>query len=298
MQAYNAKAADTHMHESASAGCCSNTSWCQGSLQWLPASVRCCQRHPKHAAVLPEPDYPAGATDSAAAADNSAAAPVSAAAADNSGSRKVAASSTSAQPLLPPQACARKGMKTLVLDLDETLVHSCFRASAADHRIRLVLDHDPVTVYIHKRPGVEEFLKGVTAHYEVVVFTASVAKYANAVIDLLDTGSWVDSRLFREACTSTCAGYVKDLSKLGRSLEDVLIIDNSPLCYALQPQNAIAIRSWKGCPTDCELYDLLPILYAMAQVPSIPNVLRDISQSATADNGDVSGDEGAAWTTN
>lgn len=36
----------------------------------------------------------------------------------------------------------------------------------------------------------------------------------------------------------------QDLSRLGRSLSDVAIVDNSPCSYVFHPSNAIPIESW------------------------------------------------------
>lgn len=59
--------------------------------------------------------------------------------------------------------------------------------------------------------------------------------------------------------------YIKDLSRLGRSLPTTMIIDNSPASYLLQPQCAVAIKSWFNDPDDSELYRLLPALAAFAK---------------------------------
>lgn len=178
---------------------------------------------------------------------------------------------------LSPQAGNNIGRKTLVLDLDETLVHSSFRVvHAADIVITVELEGEHHRVFVRKRPGVDEFLKRVAQLYEVVVYTASMAKYANPLLDELDRDGVVSFRLFREACTRQPGGYVKDLSKLGRNLKDVIIIDNSPTCYALQPNNAIPIKTWRDDPCDRELLDLIPILYSLADVEDIPMVLTQI----------------------
>lgn len=175
------------------------------------------------------------------------------------------------------QVGADVGKKTLVLDLDETLVHSSFRAVySADIVISVELDGEQHRIYVRKRPGVDAFLKEVARLYEVVVYTASMAKYANPLLDELDREKVVSHRLFREACTRYPSGYVKDLSRLGRSLKDVIIIDNSPTCYALQPHNAIPIRTWRDDPSDHELLDLIPILSSLAVVEDIPMVLGQI----------------------
>eukprot|EP00923_Selenidium_pygospionis_P017249 GHVN01030305.1.p1 GENE.GHVN01030305.1~~GHVN01030305.1.p1 ORF type:complete len:355 (+),score=59.56 GHVN01030305.1:251-1315(+) len=105
-------------------------------------------------------------------------------------------------PFLGPQAAEDVGKKTLVLDLDETLVHSCFRpVSISSFSIPVEIDGYIHRIYVCKRPWVDEFLATVAKKYEVVIFTASLRKYADPLIDRLDpsgNGKW---RLFREACT-------------------------------------------------------------------------------------------------
>jgi len=163
--------------------------------------------------------------------------------------------------LMPPMAPEMKGRKTLVLDLDETLVHSSFRpVPGPDFIISIELDGVTHRVYVQKRPGVDHFLEEMGAKFEVVVFTASLDKYANPVLDILDPKGFIKIRLFREACVQHYGNYVKDLSLLGRKLEDTLIIDNSPFSYMFQPDNAIPITSWFNDKTDRELYDLVPFL--------------------------------------
>jgi RNA polymerase II subunit A small phosphatase-like protein len=178
---------------------------------------------------------------------------------------------------LGPQVGRNIGRKTLVLDLDETLIHSSFRAVPnADIVITVELEGEHHKVYVLKRPGVDEFLLEVAKLYEVVVYTASMSKYAIKLLDELDVQRVCAFRLFREACTKTPQGYVKDLSRLGRELKDVIIIDNSPVCYAFQPDNAIPIKTWRDDPSDRELMDLTPILSSLATVDNIPVVLRQI----------------------
>jgi len=163
--------------------------------------------------------------------------------------------------LMEPMAPEMKGRKTLVLDLDETLVHSSFRpVPGPDFIISIELDGVTHRVYVQKRPGVDHFLEEMGSKFEVVVFTASLDKYANPVLDILDPKGFVKIRLFREACVQHYGNYVKDLSLLGRRLEDTLIIDNSPFSYMFQPDNAIPITSWFNDKTDRELYDLVPFL--------------------------------------
>eukprot|EP00842_Homolaphlyctis_polyrhiza_P004342 jgi/Hompol1/4909/HPOL_002088-RA len=176
--------------------------------------------------------------------------------------------------LLKPLAPEDTGKKCLVLDLDETLVHSSFHAVAkADFIIPVEIDKTVHNVYVLKRPGVDTFLQRLGPQFEVVVFTASLAKYADPVLDMLDKHKVVKHRLFREHCIHHKANYVKDLSLLGRDLKDVIIIDNSPSCYLFHPANAIPISSWFDDPNDTELLDLIPFLEDLKLVENVTVVL-------------------------
>lgn len=163
--------------------------------------------------------------------------------------------------LLGPKAPEFKGKKCLILDLDETLVHSSFKPVAdADFIVPIEIEGNVYKVYVLKRPYVDEFLTEVAKHYEVVVFTASLSVYANPLLDILDENKVVSHRLFRESCVLHGQAYVKDLSKIGRKMKEMIIVDNSPLSYAFQPTSAIPITSWFDDRNDTELKDLLPVL--------------------------------------
>ncbi|KAH0606633.1 uncharacterized protein H6S33_003467 [Morchella sextelata] len=163
--------------------------------------------------------------------------------------------------LLPPIAPRFEGKKCLVLDLDETLVHSSFKVlHQADFTIPVEIEGNYHNVYVIKRPGVDQFMKRVGELYEVVVFTASVSKYGDPLLDQLDIHHVVHHRLFRESCFNHQGNYVKDLSQLGRDLKDTIIIDNSPTSYIFHPQHAVPISSWFSDAHDNELLDLIPVL--------------------------------------
>jgi len=178
--------------------------------------------------------------------------------------------------LLDPQSEEDKksNKKTLVLDLDETLVHSSFTyIPDADFIIEIELDGAVYKVYVRKRPGVDEFMRAVGKKFEVVIFTASLAKYADPLLDILDKDQVVGKRLFREACVQHYGNYVKDLSLLGRKLENSIIIDNSPFSYMFQPDNAIPITSWFNDKNDRQLYELLPFLDSLVDLEDVSTVL-------------------------
>ncbi|POS86257.1 hypothetical protein EPUL_004162, partial [Erysiphe pulchra] len=161
--------------------------------------------------------------------------------------------------LLPPIEPHFKGKKCLVLDLDETLV-----LNQADFTIPVEIEGQFHNVYVIKRPGVDEFMKRVGELYEVVVFTASVSKYGDPLLDQLDIHHVVHHRLFRESCFNHQGNYVKDLSQVGRDLRETIIIDNSPTSYIFHPQHAVPISSWFSDAHDNELLDLIPVLEDLA----------------------------------
>lgn len=178
--------------------------------------------------------------------------------------------------LLPPRLPHLQNRKCLVLDLDETLVHSSFKVlERADFTIPVEIEGQYHNIYVIKRPGVDQFMKRVGELYEVVVFTASVSKYGDPLLDQLDIHNVVHHRLFRDSCYNHQGNYVKDLSQVGRDLQETIIIDNSPTSYIFHPQHAIPISSWFSDAHDNELLDLIPVLEDLAstQVKDVSLVL-------------------------
>ncbi|KAK2068246.1 hypothetical protein P8C59_002898 [Phyllachora maydis] len=121
--------------------------------------------------------------------------------------------------------------------------HSFKILHQADFTIPVEIEGNFHNVYVIKRPGVDQFMKRVGELYEVVVFTASVSKYGDPLLDQLDIHKVVHHRLFRESCYNHQGNYVKDLSQVGRDLKDTIIIDNSPSSYLFHPQHAVPISN-------------------------------------------------------
>ncbi|XP_068185388.1 uncharacterized protein [Antennarius striatus] len=181
---------------------------------------------------------------------------------------------TSAKPLLPRVKSNDTGKICVVIDLDETLVHSSFKpVNNADFIIPVEIDGTVHQVYVLKRPHVDEFLKRMGELFECVLFTASLSKYADPVSDLLDKWGAFRSRLFRESCVFHKGNYVKDLSRLGRDLNKVIIIDNSPASYIFHPDNAVPVASWFDDMSDTELLDLIPFFERLSEVDDVYDFL-------------------------
>ena len=174
--------------------------------------------------------------------------------------------------LLPKQSSDKK---TLVLDLDETLVHSQFQPFdvPSDIILKIELENEFHDIHVMVRPGVSEFLKNMGKIYEIVIFTASVSKYADPLLDIIDKEKNCKFRLFREHCTPINTCYVKELKKLGRELKNIIIVDNSPMSYALNPENGIPINTWFDDKSDRELYNISSILEFLSFVPDVRNYI-------------------------
>lgn len=169
-------------------------------------------------------------------------------------------SPTPPRPLIParlpsyaaPPGNSRVPQKTLVLDLDETLIHSLAKGGrmSSGHMVEVKLStpmvtaltpggpptalgpHHPILYYVHKRPHCDDFLRKVCKWYKLVIFTASVQEYADPVIDWLEQErKFFQARYYRQHCTFRNGAYIKDLSSVEPDLSKVMILDNSPMSY-------------------------------------------------------------------
>lgn len=200
---------------------------------------------------------------------------------------------TPASPLLPPAASHLASRPTLVLDLDETLVHSSFTYLADAHlTLPLTISGETAVAYVRKRPRVDEFLAAVADVFEVVVFTASLALYADPVLDELSASAaaihggnpadMIHGRLYREHCVMVGGVFVKNLTLLGRDIKQVIIVDNSPISYAMQPENAVHILDFIDDEADGELDKTLAKVLTMRDVSDVRNVIRPPPKQAGA----------------
>lgn len=151
---------------------------------------------------------------------------------------------------------SRLTQKTLVIDLDETLIHSLAKGGrmSSGHMVEVKLNNTvgyggaalgpqhPILYYVHKRPHCDDFLRKVCRWYNLVVFTASVQEYADPVIDWLEQErKYFSGRYYRQHCTFRNGAYIKDLSSVEPDLSKVMILDNSPLSYIFHEGNTVQI---------------------------------------------------------
>jgi len=172
-------------------------------------------------------------------------------------------------------ACHSKKM-TLILDLDETLVHSSVKPlDYYNWKIHIPASGDQrsCTFYVAVRPHTSLFLQAMSRWYEVVVFTASLQHYADPVIDLIDPGKCISRRFFRPSCRVEQGNFLKDISVVRQDLSQVVIVDNCPAAYSLHADNGIPIQTWHNDPNDDALLSLLPILSGLVLLKDVRSIL-------------------------
>lgn len=178
----------------------------------------------------------------------------------------------SSSPLIP----TKPSKKTLILDLDETLIHSLSKGGkmSSGHMVEVKLGTHAILYYVHKRPFCDQFLQRVCDWYNVVIFTASVQEYADPVIDWLEQDrKYFKARYYRQHCTFRYGAYMKDLSVAEPDLSKAIIVDNSPLSYRLNEENAVPIEGWISDPSDRDLLYLIPVLQGLHLVHDVRSLL-------------------------
>ncbi|KAJ3305785.1 CTD small phosphatase-like protein 2 [Kappamyces sp. JEL0829] len=176
-----------------------------------------------------------------------------------------------AKSFLLPKKTRSAPKLTLVLDLDETLVHCDANAMEAPQiTFPVVFNGHEHVISGNLRPHCLEFLQKCAHKYEVVLFTASQKIYADQLATIIDpTHSWFKYRLFRESCTLVGGNYVKDLDNLGRDLTRTVIVDNSPQAFGYHINNGIPIKSWYQDHHDEELLRVYEFLEELEDVDDV-----------------------------
>jgi Dullard-like phosphatase family protein len=142
---------------------------------------------------------------------------------------------------------------TLVLDLDETLI--CFKMYPENNKGLLRV-----------RPGLFSFLLNMKKYYELIIFTSATPEYADPLLQAIEKGQKIfDYKLYRQHTIIYDNEIIKDISKLGRSLDKIIIVDNLQQNFKLQKENGIMIKPfWGEDNEDTALFALNEILIKIA----------------------------------
>ncbi|GFZ02180.1 haloacid dehalogenase-like hydrolase (HAD) superfamily protein [Actinidia rufa] len=185
---------------------------------------------------------------------------------------------------------------TIVLDLDETLV-CAYETSSLPAAIRtraieaglIWFELECVSsekecqgkpkisyVTVFERPGLRKFLKQIGEFADVVLFTAGLEDYARPLVDKIDVENQICLRYYRPSTVSTeYREHVKDLSCLSKDFCRVVIVDNNPFSFLLQPLNGIPCVPFSAeHPQDEQLLEvILPLLKHLSHQKDVRPVL-------------------------
>ena len=142
---------------------------------------------------------------------------------------------------------------TLVLDLDETLINIEFKDTSSNKCI------------LHLRPGLFWFLSKVKPFYELITFTSASKEYAKPIINEIELkNKYFDYNFFREHSVISGNDFVKDISRIGRDMKKIIIVDNMEQNFRLNKKNGIKIKPFYADKNDKILYELSKILVMIA----------------------------------
>lgn len=168
------------------------------------------------------------------------------------------------------------GRTLLILDLDETLVHATEAPLARAHDFEV----GPYVVY--RRPGAEAFIRAMSAHFELAVWTSSTRLYAEPVVAALFPADIVPSFVWsRERCTRRFDPdahdfeWAKNLDKvkrLGYRLERVLMVDDTPKKLERHYGNLVRVKAFEGDQADVELFGLVDYLPTLADAENVRRI--------------------------
>ena len=153
---------------------------------------------------------------------------------------------------------------TLVLDLDETLIYLQRDSNIKSKRKTIIY-----------RPYLIEFLQKMKKLYELILFSLGTPEYVDSIVETIERKErYFQYRLYRQHGKIYGNDIIKDLSKLGRDIKKIIIVDNMPQSFKLQKKNGICIKGFYGNLKDETLKDLSEILEKIRNDVNYTNDIR------------------------
>lgn len=144
----------------------------------------------------------------------------------------------------------------LILDLDETLIHSDLECKFVAHDEYIETESGIIPINI--RPNLYEFLDFCAVHFDLVIYTASCSDYADPILDYIEKNKkYFSKRFYREHCICYHNLYLKDLSIFSKPLNQILIVDNCLFSFAYYLNNGVLITSFYNDVEDLDLLSLI-----------------------------------------
>lgn len=175
----------------------------------------------------------------------------------------------------------------LILDLDETLIH------ARTEPLERPADFKVFDYHVYKRPYLEAFLKNVTTHFQLAVWSSASDDYVEEVVNSIFVNKedlvfvWGRSRCtytrnyqiddygYYQVDNGSHYHYTKRLQKLKRKdfdLKRMLIVDDTPHKCRHNYGNAIYPKAYEGAIVDEELLHLASYLLSLEKLDNVRRV--------------------------
>ena len=149
---------------------------------------------------------------------------------------------------------------TLVLDLDETLIHLRQKKDVINIKNDVNIKINNTSDYfsdnydknrnkylLQFRVGLFSFLTILKPFYEIISFTSATREYADVIINEIEKSrKYFDHKFYREHTVIYKDTFVKDISRIGRDMSKIIIIDNNERNFVLNKENGIKIAPYYG----------------------------------------------------
>lgn len=151
--------------------------------------------------------------------------------------------------------------KLLILDLDETLVHSDIQEEFNDHDFEAEIETESdltTKLKVLVRPHTTEFLEYASKKFNLLLFTAGVKSYVDSIMKFIDPkDTYFKLKLYRDSCLEYNSFFIKDLNILSTfGLKDMILVDNCIFSFSRNLRNGVLVSSFYSNKEDIELLDL------------------------------------------
>jgi Dullard-like phosphatase family protein len=175
-----------------------------------------------------------------------------------------------------PKKPSKLNKKTIIFDLEGTLIHYCDALMSTQVRLEITLSSGgQINSGMWVRPFAINCLKRASELFEVIIFSSFDRSYTDKIIDFLDPDhDIIDHRLFKDSCIEIDGNMIKDLRIfINRELKNLIIVDKSCYSFIFQLENGIPVSPWAGEHYDKDLVFITNYIESL----SISNDIREIN---------------------
>ena len=187
----------------------------------------------------------------------------------------------------------------VILEYQKNKISPPFLKTPNEKKYTVVLDLDETLVNVNQngicnlRPGLFSFLNAIKPYYEIISFTNGAKSYSDSIIKQIEArNQYFDYNLYREHSFLCGKEFLKDISRIGRDMKKIIIIDNISNNFKLNPENGIQIAPYFGeySKNDTVLFELKKLLVMFHKLEyedlriAIKNYAKDIKNNITREN--------------